>query len=315
MYTDSLKQVDYNYVFPFLGQGAYSQGFDIPYPLGIMGNYMWIDQELEFSNLQLGIKSDSLDIPLTDVGFIEFGENRNTSYTVNVRPDIWVLPFLNVYGIFGVGGSRTEVNLSAPVNLKSVVEQDIRTAGFGVMAALGIGPVWTSVDANWTWNKPQLLDKAVRVNAMGIRMGHTFVFKQHPDRNFALWIGGMRIKMNSETSGNVTLAEALPPETLERKDEIVSNYYDWYENEATIGQKLAADKVLTPIVERMEDANWDAVIRYAMDKQVKERWNGVIGAQFQFSKRWMIRSEAGLVGDRKSYLISLNYRFLGFKKG
>ncbi len=31
-YTDSLKQVDYKYVFPILGQGAYKKGFDIPYP-------------------------------------------------------------------------------------------------------------------------------------------------------------------------------------------------------------------------------------------------------------------------------------------
>jgi len=31
-YTDSLKQVEYNYLFPIFGQGAYSKGFDIPYP-------------------------------------------------------------------------------------------------------------------------------------------------------------------------------------------------------------------------------------------------------------------------------------------
>jgi len=41
-YTDSLKQVEYNYVFPIWGQQAYSKGFDIPYPAGIMGNYVFM---------------------------------------------------------------------------------------------------------------------------------------------------------------------------------------------------------------------------------------------------------------------------------
>ncbi len=43
VYTDSLKNVEYKYTFPILGQGAYKKGFDIPYPAGIMGNFMWMD--------------------------------------------------------------------------------------------------------------------------------------------------------------------------------------------------------------------------------------------------------------------------------
>ena len=131
-YTDSLKQVEYNYTFPILGQGAYKKGFDIPYPAGLMANFMYLKQNLIFDNMQLGIKTDNLDIPLTDVDFVEFGENTNTSYAYNVRPDLWVLPFLNVYGIFGGGQSRTEVNLTAPIPLYSNVEQDLRTAGVGI---------------------------------------------------------------------------------------------------------------------------------------------------------------------------------------
>lgn len=309
-YTDSLKQVEYNYVFPILGQGAYKKGFDIPYPAGLMANYMWMKQNLIFDNMQLGLKTDNVDIPLTDVEFIEFGENTNTSYAYNVRPDLWILPFLNVYGIFGGGQSRTEVNLTAPIPLYSNVEQGLSTAGFGIMGAGGIGPVWFSVDANWTWSKPELLDKPVKVNVLGIRLGHTFVFKNKPQSNIALWVGGMRMEMNSDTKGEIKLIDALPPEVWDRKNEIVTNYYDWYENVATIPQKKVADQILTPIVERIDQADGNSIIRYGMDKQVKERWNGTFGAQYQINKRWMFRSEAGLIGNRKSFLISVNYRFL-----
>jgi hypothetical protein len=56
------------------------------------------------------------------------------------------------------------------------------------------------------------------------------------------------------------------------------------------------------------------LIKYGMDKQVSEIWNMVIDAQSQLNKDWMFRSEGGILGNRKSFLISVNYRFLGFKK-
>lgn len=313
-YTDSIKNVKYDYVFPILGQGAYERGFDIPYPMGVMGNFMWMDQGIVIDNLQLGLKTNDIDIPLTDVDFIQFGENRNTSYIVNVRPDIWILPFINVYGLFGYGNSHTEVILTAPVELKSIVDQSIKTAGFGIMGAGGVGPVWISMDANFTWSKPELLDEATQVNVLGIRMGYNFVFEQKPERNIAVWIGGMRMKMSSSTVGAIKLIDALPPEAWERKDEIVSDYWDWYDSlgPADILKKQVADQILTPIVDRIDQADGDSVISYGMDKQTKELWNGLVGMQYQFNKKWMLRSEVGFIGDRKSYLISLNYRFLGF---
>ena len=57
-------------------------------------------------------------------------------------------------------------------------------------------------------------------------------------------------------------------------------------------------------------ADGSSIIRYGMDKQVEQQWNGTIGGQFQLNKRWMFRSEAGLIGNRKSFLVSINYRFL-----
>ena len=312
-YTDSLKSIEYNYTFPIWGQGAYSKGFDIPYPIGIMTNFLWMDQGIDITNMQLGLQTDNQDIPLTPVDFIGFGDNTNTSYSINVRPDIWILPFLNVYGLFGVGNSHTEVFLTKPVEFKSVVDQGIRTMGFGIMGAGGIGPVWFSVDANFTWNKPELLDQPTRVNVFGLRLGHTFVFKNKPKSNIAVWVGGMRVKMATETSGAIKMIDALPPETWERRDEIVSDYWYWYDNEANIQQKIVADKVLTPIVDRLADADGDAVIRYGMDKQTKQLWNGIIGMQYQLNKRWQIRTEAGIIGDRKSALVSVNYRFMGFR--
>ena len=314
-YIDSLKQTDYPYIFPIWGQKVYQRGFDIPYPVGIMTNFMWISQGIIIENMQLGLKSQNQDIPLTSTDFIDFGDNRTTAYTANIRPDIWVFPFLNVYGLFGYGSSETEVTLSSPVTLTSNVTQGLSTMGFGVMGAFGIGPLWMSVDWNNTWNKPELLEKAVRVNVLGLRLGHTFTFKNHPERNFALWAGGMRANMQSETRGEIKLIDALPPDVWDRKDDFVNDYWTWYEsldpNKPLDRPKIEiADNVLTPIVENIDARNGESIIRYGMDKRPSELWNGVVGAQFQLDKRWMFRTEAGVFGDRKSFLFSVNYRFL-----
>ncbi len=195
-----------------------------------------------------------------------------------------------------------------------MVEQDFATTGFGVMAAGGVGPVWLSVDVNWTWNKPALLDKPVQVNVMGIRVGHTFVFKNDPKRNIAVWLGGMRAKLGSETSGEITLREALPSDVWDKKDQFVDDYNEWRNSPAyddlTLVQKKAVNDVIDPIVNAVDNADGSGTIRYAMDKQTKQLWNGLVGAQFQLNKHWQFRTEGGVVGNRKSFLISANYRFL-----
>ena len=326
-YTDSLKKVEYNYLLPILGQGAYSKGFDIPYPMGIMGNFFWTKQDILIDNLQLGFDhatnpDNSFELqPVVDENgeeILGFGRNFNESYSVNVRPDIWVFPFLNVYGIFGFGRSHTEVNInrlgSREFDMTSVVDQGISTVGFGVMAAGGVGPVWFSGDFNFTWNKPELTDNATRVNVMGLRMGHTFVNKNRPEMNIALWVGAMGIQMQTDTYGSLTMKDAIPDETWDRKDQIVADYRDWYDNEATPAQKIIADKTLTPIIDNLEARNGESIVKYGIDKQVKDRWNMLVGAQFQYNKHWMLRSEVGFLSSRTSFLLSLNYRFLGIKK-
>lgn len=312
-YTDSLKQVDYNYVFPILGQAVYSKGFDIPYPVGIMANSIWLRQDIVFDNFQLGFEDDNIDIPLTDVDFIEFGRNQNDSQNFTIRPDIWVLPFLNVYGLFGAGSSTTEVQITAPIEFTSIVEQEFSTKGVGFLVAGGVGPVWISADFNWTWSKPQLLDEPVRVNVMGIRMGHTFVFNNRPHSNIALWVGAMHMKMNSETSGQISLEEALPPEVWDNVDAFVEKYDDWKElnyDDLTLAQKAAVNNVIDPIVDAVSDADGSLTVKYAMDKQTKQFWNGTVGAQYQLNKHWQFRTEVGFLGNRKSYMASFNYRFL-----
>ena len=95
--------------------------------------------------------------------------------------------------------------------------------------------------------------------------------------------GGMRVKMGSETSGQITLNEAIP-DFFEKKDQIVSDYESWKDlnyDDLPFGQKKVIDEVIDPIVQAIDERNGEGIVKYAMDKQTKQLWNGIMGAQFQ----------------------------------
>ena len=307
-YVDSIKKIEYNHTFPIWGDKVIKKGIDLPLPAGAMVNYIWMEQGLLVNNLKLGLQTDNQDIPLTDANFIKTADNVNTTYTINVRPDLWIFPFLNVYGILGYSNVKTEVNLVAPINFNSVVDQSASTAGFGVMTAFGVGTFYLATDFNFTWNKPELLDKAVPVSVFGARFGKTFVFKNKPTRNVSFWAGAMYIDASGNSSGSITLNELLP-DSGDKRQEIVTNYNDWYNNEASAAEKVVADKILTPIVDRIENANGDGTILYSLNKGLTQNWSGVVGAQFQYNKHLMFRTETSILANRRSILLSLNYRF------
>jgi len=185
----------------------------------------------------------------------------------------------------------------------------MRTGGFGVMGAFGIGPLWMSVDANWTWTKPELLKDPVLVKVLGLRLGKSFVFKNHPERNIGIWAGGMRARMSSATLGQIQLKDAIPQETWDRVDEIVDTYYTWYDSLDPIRQGIVDDSAFPSFIDALDNREGNTIIRYGMDKRPVQEWNVVVGGQFQLNKHWQSRTEAGVIGDRKSFLASVNYRF------
>ena len=134
-YHDSLKKMNYPYTFPLLGKKAYKKGFDIPYAWGISPVYFAQRQDIEIAEIAVGLN----DGPLADIsGLVQFGRIENKVSTFTIRPDLWVLPFLNIYGIFGFGKTSTEVPLVKPIDFTTVQNFDATSAGFGFTFAGGI---------------------------------------------------------------------------------------------------------------------------------------------------------------------------------
>ena len=288
----------YNNIFPILGRKAIERGFDLPKPLGLNLLGLHVDQDIAISNLGLSTGSN----PITPTEFIGFGTNTSTVNTFNVRADLWVLPFLNVYGMAGKVWANTTVQVVTPIEFSSSVDQTGTYFGTGITGAVGIKRIFVSADVNWAWTDLEKLDEPVNSRIFSLRAGRNF--KVGPQRRIAFWVGAMKATIASETQGSIALAEAIPPETVDRIRETLETVEDeqWYQDLGPV-QKQVVDQ----IVDGLLNLDGDLTINYRIDKSLADPWNMLIGGNIDLNKRWTIRSEIGFLG-RFSVLVNAVYR-------
>lgn len=333
---DSLKQAEYPYVLPIWGKKATQAGFTLPYSAGLSVNYLWQKSDVVINNLKVGFNGGEM-YNLDDL--IKFNNAVAVSNALNFRPDFWLFPFLNVYGIFAILESSTEVDFTVNVpdgistaeviNLSTKADFSGTSAGFGITPTIGVGGGWIAFDMNFVWTDLDVLAQPAFSFVFGPRMGKTFYFGKK-ESNLALWIGGFRLKINTGTEGSLPLNDLLP-EDFERSGRIDNAYQQleeaqgrldaWWESLSPEQQRLrqgaydSANEKLQragTVVNELESAvnrAGDSTIEYSLDKKPADMWNFLIGTQYQLNRHWMFRAEYGFLTSRKQFIGGIQYRF------
>ncbi|PZX48540.1 hypothetical protein [Algoriphagus chordae] len=308
-YYDSLKNMDYPYLFPILGAGAAKRGYDLPYAWGASIIYFTQTQEILINETLVGFGGSEL----VDVSrFINFGPTIANTNAVSFRPDLWVLPFLNVYGILGGGNTQTNVTLLSPIGFETSQKFSVSSFGFGATLTGAVGPIWIAWDNNYNFADVSVVVEPVPAFNSGLRIGHTIPSINNPQRNLSVWAGVFYQNIQSDTRGNISISDLVPNIG---DGAIIQDLDEWAD-----GLPPAQRVVVKQIIRKIEDAAagvdiGDAQIEYKLDKEVAAPLNLILGAQYQFDKNWMLRSELGVFGKRSQFLLNLNYRFAGiFKK-
>lgn len=296
-YRDSLKKIEYNHIFPILGKKAYKKGIDVPLPFGIMPAYFYQRQQYEISNIQIGIDGSDL----VDISGIQFGVIEGQTHAFTVRPDIWIFPFWNVYGLVGYGTTATSVEVIKP-SIQTIQHFNGVNFGLGTTLAGAIGPVFITADANFNWVQFEELTKPVPAINLSMRVGHTFTFDERPYRNVGVWVGPFYQNVQNDTEGEMSLSQIFG----DKENEIRANIQDWYDGLSAAEQK-AMEGVYDKIVNEIDK---DHTVHYKLDKEVSQYWNMVVGIQYQHNKSWQFRTELGTFGKRTQFLLTVNYRFL-----
>ena len=337
--VDSLKVNPYPYALPIWGEKVTKMGFDLPYSAGLGINYIWTKSDIIIEDLMVGFNNG----PMYEVDeIIRFKGSTATASGLNFRPDIWVFPFLNVYGLISKANTSTAINAGVWLPDTSNVWQEIAAfstqadfkatgLGFGMTPTVGVAGGFLALDMNVTWQDISALDKPVFTFVFGPRFGKSFKFKNHPQSNIAIWVGGFRLHMKSGTSGSLPLSDVLPTDEMQVKvDEGLAKVEsgqiavdEWWSgltsqeqqnpvNQAkyeTANRTLDAAGTLLNTIDGALNDDESATVQYSLNKRPKDMWNFVIGTQYQINKHFMFRAEAGFLGSRQQIITGLQYRF------
>lgn len=259
-------------MFPLLGDEARKMGYELPNPYGINVIYVDMKQDVSIESIKLS--------PM--IGNLNIGKNlnltANKAKTVNtnklVRADIWVFPFLNVYGILG----KTKGNSSANVNgtfsfpsffpggkptlipIKDIdftLKYEGTTYGIGTVLAAGNKNLFSLVDFNYTKTTLNIIEGEIDALVVSPKIGYNFDF--YNTKN-SIWIGTMYQNISQTLKGNL-------------KD---------------IGVNIPG--------------------KFEVNQSSASPWNNVIGFRSEINKSVEFTTEVGF-GKRKSVTLSLGYRF------
>jgi hypothetical protein len=335
---DSLKKSEYPYSLPILGAKATKAGYDLPYSAGFSAQYFWQQSDLVIDNLNVGFNNG----PLYNLdGLVRFDKAFATASAFTVRPDIWLFPFLNVYGIFGKAQASTEVGFGVwipdPItntdtkifSASTTVEFNTSTYGLGITPTIGVGGGFLALDMNVAWTDVPQLNKPAQSFIFGPRLGKNFKLKK-PGQTVAIWAGGFRVHLSSETNGSIALSEVLPPDFGSKVDDGIIKVGNaqqqvdaWWAsltpaqqaNPVNQAKHNTANRVLARAGEILASADnainniGTSTVQYSMDKRPKDAWNFIVGSQYQLNKHFMLRGEYGFLGSRTQFLVGLQYRF------
>ena len=193
------------YAFPLFGDKVSEQGIKMPLPFGIGVNYAYANQPIEISRIAVAV-NDGEYVDLSEL--IKFDELSSTAHLMNLRADLWLLPFMNVYGMANyIVESQTSVSIVEPFAFDAGATQQGAGGGFGMTFAGGIWGLFATLDLNWTWNKMENLNDPVPTFLLTPRIGQNL--GKVGGVEFIVWGGAMRQRIASETKGSINLRDAV----------------------------------------------------------------------------------------------------------
>lgn len=266
---------------PVFGKKARENGRSLPLPFGAGIYAIYYDQGYTASNLRM-VPDSSTIVARADSLY------QNTTayeFKTQIRPNLWLFPFLNVYGIFGYTKGVISPNLIVPyIVLENVpvfdtlvidstfeIHDDIAyvgpTYGFGATFSMGFRSFFVMADYNYTITDPTDLEDNLHNHFFSPKIGVLLGNKKRKSFG-AMWVGAMYIYNDQSFSGKIDVAEINPSLVF------------------LLG----------------EEATYSGTI------SANERWNFVIGGSWVINNRHHIVLEAGFF-ERKQISFGYDFRF------
>ena len=271
---------------PFFAQKALDLGFELPKTFGIAVIPNLIGQDLILKDLKVGLNGSDM-VPLD---FVQFGNARAENENLQIKADVWLFPFLNLYATYGKmkGSAATPISIKG----KDLVE-------FLGGSCDGLFPLPTCNNNIASIAEPHY-------TGSNISLGFTLAMGW--DRFFiALPVTYVITDLN-------ILEDDVKAFQISPRIGISSDAGRWGTLSTFVGltylnAELDVAGKLTFDTSEIPDENDRTELDFIINQENADKINYLIGFNWDVTKSWSFHSEAGFGGSRESFIASTTYRF------
>ncbi|MBT4520543.1 MAG: hypothetical protein HOC23_11100 [Halieaceae bacterium] len=273
---------------PFFAQNVIDLGFDLPNPYGIAIVPLVVDQDLELEGLEVGFNGQPREV----IDFVQLGMADAENVSLQLKADVWLLPFMNVFATVGTINGDTRVPLGfavadlvdfigrpglcsgivqAPVcseYIEAVVKTDYEGYNFtlGTNLAMGWDRYFVTLPISYTWSDIDITDS--RIEALNVSPRFGFTNGVGKAGMLAIFVGATYLDADVDVTGTLAVD--------------------------TSGIAGSSDSLL---------------IDFKISQRNKDKWNYLAGFNWDLDKHWSLHAELGFGGSRENIIASLTHRF------
>ncbi|BBG61037.1 hypothetical protein [Providencia rustigianii] len=276
-------------VLPIWGDEARAQGYDIPEPFGVSYGYMNLRQDIVVDSIGFNASKPLGQALLSQIS-VETGHTREKNESHTLKLDAWVLPFMNLYGVYGKTKGTSKTNITGiylkgepkPMweNLPFVLDFEGKTYGGGVTFAGAYNQFFGTLDMNYTRTNLDILDGDISAFVVTPRIGYEFIFEPliagQGNTKVQVWTGAMYQDITQRFKGDVSKLN-LP------------NELDGMLNGPGMNQIIGD-------------------VKFDVKQHLAHKWNNTVGARVELTRNFNVLTEIGF-NNRNSFFISGEFRF------
>jgi hypothetical protein len=280
----------WNRALPFLAQDVIDLGFDLPNPYGIAVIPGWVRQDLILDSLSIAINGGSRQA----IDFVDFGTPFVENRTVQLKLDAWLFPFMNVYATVG----KLDGDGSIPLTILGSDLLDF--LGQGALCEPAIKPQFCSRTLS-AMAKPEYHGDNFSVG-INLATGWDRFFVTIPvtyawsnvniiDSTVEAFTASPRIGVIGDIGEKGKLSAYLGAMYLDVEVDLTGRVtFDTSDPDVPgIGDRTTVD--------------------FSITQRNKDKWNALLGFNWDVDSNWAVQAEAGFGGSRESFISSATYRF------
>lgn len=279
----------YERALPFLAQKVIDLGYELPKPFGVSVIPVWVRQDLILQDLAISVDNG----PVNNIDFIDYGTPWVDTKTLQVKFDAWIFPFLNAYATVG----WLDGNASIPLTIqgKDLADSIDPTICSGLLQPdLCVRTLSAEAKPNYYGENVSLgITLATGWKKMFVAIPITYAW--------------------TEVNIIDTTVEAL---NISPRIGVSSDMGTWGAMSTYIGATyLDAEIDITGSVtfdtpnSGVPGLGDTTTVDYKITQKNKDKWNYLIGFNWDITKNWSAQAEAGFGGSRSNLISSATYRF------